>query len=674
MAKKAALVKEVERLKEKLRHHEYLYHVLDDPEISDAAYDKLMNQLKKIEAEHPALVTPDSPTQRVGAAPREGFQAVRHKTPMISLDNAFSFEDLANFDRRVRELTGQEKIEYVTEHKFDGLSMSLVYEKGVLVRAVTRGDGSTGEDVTPNVRTIRSIPLGIRAADLKKAGIPSSFEVRGEAIMTRKAFDAMNEQQDVLGLKRYANPRNAAAGSVRVLDSNITRSRNLGFFAYYLLVDGRVPKKRHSEVLETLSALRFKVSEDWELLKGIEEVERYINRWDSKREKLGFDIDGIVVKVNEIGLQNELGYTSKAPRWAIAYKYQAHQETTLLKAIEVSVGRTGVLTPFAVFEPVQIGGVTVTKSTLHNMDEIARLGVHAGDTVLVERAGEVIPHVLKVVKHGTEEKEFRMPEKCPVCGTRVHRAEGEVAYRCVNVSCPARRRESFLHFAGRHAMNIDGLGEKVVDQLLEEQMIKDFADLYKLDLEEVAALDRMGEKSAQNLLDEVAASKKNSLARLIYAIGIPFVGERTAQLLSEHFGSMDKLAEASAEELVEVGEVGPKIAEGVREFFSESANRKLIERLRAVGVNMKEARRELKDTRFAGMTFVFTGTLERRSREDAEALVAAHGGKAGSSVSKKTNYVVVGADPGSKFEKAKSLGVPILDETQFDKLLTAKSA
>jgi DNA ligase (NAD+) len=308
------------------------------------------------------------------------------------------------------------------------------------------------------------------------------------------------------------------------------------------------------------------------------------------------------------------------------------------------------------------------------MDEIARLGVHAGDTVLVERAGEVIPHVLKVVKHGTEEKEFRMPEKCPVCGTRVHRAEGEVAYRCVNVSCPARRRESFLHFAGRHAMNIDGLGEKVVDQLLEEQMIKDFADLYKLDLEEVAALDRMGEKSAQNLLDEVAASKKNSLARLIYAIGIPFVGERTAQLLSEHFGSMDKLAEASAEELVEVGEVGPKIAEGVREFFSESANRKLIERLRAVGVNMKEARRELKDTRFAGMTFVFTGTLERRSREDAEALVAAHGGKAGSSVSKKTNYVVVGADPGSKFEKAKSLGVPILDETQFDKLLTAKSA
>ena len=672
MSKNAALAKEIERLREKIRHHEYLYHVADDPEISDAEFDKLMNRLKKVEAEHPELVTPDSPTQRVGGAPREGFQAVRHRTPMISLDNAFSFEELANFDRRVRELTGREKIEYITEHKFDGLSMSLIYEKGALVRAVTRGDGTTGEDVTPNVRTIRSIPLWIDAARLKKAGIPDSFEVRGEAIMTRKAFDAMNEQQDVLGLKRYANPRNAAAGSVRVLDPNITRSRNLGFFAYYLLVDGRAPKKRHSEVLEILSDLRFKVSEDWELLKGIEKVEEYINRWDSQREKLGFDIDGIVVKVNEIGLQNELGFTSKAPRWAIAYKYQAHQETTLLKQIEVSVGRTGVLTPFAVFEPVQIGGVTVVKSTLHNMDEIARLGVHAGDTVLVERAGEVIPHVLKVVKHGTEEKEFKMPEKCPVCGMRVHRTEGEVAYRCVNVSCPARRRESFLHFAGRHAMNIDGLGEKVVDQFLEKQMVKDFADLYKLELEEVAALERMGEKSAQNLLDEIGASKKNSLARLIYAIGIPFVGERTAQLLSEHFGSMDKVATASAEELVEVGEVGPKIAEGVREFFSESANRKLIERLRAVGVNMKEAQRELKDSRFAGMTFVFTGTLEGRSREDAEALVASHGGKAGSSVSKKTNYVVVGADPGSKYDKAKSLGVPILDEAQFDKLISAK--
>ena len=672
MAKNSAAAKEIERLREKIRHHEYLYYVNDDPEISDAQFDKLMNQLKKLEAENPKLATSDSPTQRVGGVAREGFQQVRHKTPMVSLDNAFSFDELANFDRRVRELTGREKVEYVTEHKFDGLSMSLIYEKGALVRAVTRGDGTTGEDVSPNVRTIRSIPLWIDAAQLKKAGIPGSFEVRGEAIMTRAAFEAMNEQQDAKGEKRYANPRNAAAGSVRVLDSSITASRRLGFFAYYLLADGRIPKKRHSEILEALDELRFKVSADWALCHGITEVEDYITKWDTKRERLGYEIDGIVVKVNEVGLQNELGFTSKAPRWAIAYKYQAHQETTLLKQIEVSVGRTGVLTPFAVFEPVQIGGVTVTKSTLHNMDEVQRLGVHAGDTVLVERAGEVIPHVLKVVKHGKEEKEFKMPEKCPVCGMKVHHTEGEVAYRCVNVSCPARKRESLLHFAGRHAMNIDGLGEKIVDQLLEKNEVKDFADLYKLDLKTLENLDRMGEKSAQNLIDEIAGSKKAALARLIYAIGMPFVGERTAQLLAEHFGSMAKLAEASLEELVEVPEVGPKVAEGVREFFSESANRKLIEHLRAVGVNMKEERQAPVSARFAGMTFVFTGTLAKRSREEAEALVVSHGGKPANSVSKKTTYVVVGEDAGSKLDKAKALGVTILTEPQFDKLLSAK--
>ena len=672
MSKSSDIAKEIERLRERLRHHEYLYHVADDPEISDAAYDRLMNQLKKLEAENPKLVTPDSPTQRVGGAPRAGFQTVQHRTPMVSLDNAFSLEELANFDRRVRQATGRQKIEYATEHKFDGLSMSLLYENGSLVKGVTRGDGRTGEDVTPNVRTIRSIPLNLDSARLKKAGLTGTFEVRGEGIMTRKAFERLNEQQDAIGGKRYANARNAAAGAVRVLDPGITASRRLDFFAYYLLVDGRAPKKRHSEILEALSDLRFKVSEDWEVCESMEAVEKYINKWESKREKLPFEIDGIVVKVNEIALQNEVGFTSKAPRWAIAYKYPAHQETTIVKEIAVSVGRTGVLTPFAIFEPVQIGGVTVVKSTLHNMDEVERLGIHAGDTVLVERAGEVIPHVLKVVKHGKEEKPFKMPEKCPVCGMRVYRAEGEVAYRCVNVSCPVRRRESFLHFAGRHAMNIDGLGEKIVDQLIETNLVKDFADLYKLDLESLANLDRMAEKSARNLVDEIALSKSNSLARLIYAIGIPFVGERTAQLLAEHFGSMDELATASAEKLMEVGEVGPKVAEGVLEFFSESANRKLIERLRAAGVNMKEEKAAPISSKFATKTFVFTGTLSNRTREEAEALVAAHGGKAGGSVSKKTSYVVVGTDAGSKLEKAKSLGVPILDETQFEKLVAAK--
>jgi DNA ligase (NAD+) len=672
MASGSEAAKKIEALREKIRHHEYLYYVLDDPQISDAAFDKLMNQLKTLEAAHPQLASPDSPTQRVGGAPREGVQQFRHSVPMMSLDNAFSFEALGEFNRRVTQTTGRETVEYVCEQKFDGLSMSLIYEKGKLVRGVTRGDGTTGEDVTPNVKTIRSIPLAIDAATLKKAGIGPDFEVRGEAMMTREAFERLNEQQEAQGGKRFANPRNAAAGAVRMLDPKITASRQLEFFAYYLLVDGRVPKKKHSEVLETLTALLFKASYDWKVCPSIEYVGKYINRVETRREKLPYEIDGVVIKVNEISLQNELGYTSKAPRWAIAYKYPARQETTLLKSIEVSVGRTGVLTPFAVFEPVQIGGVTVTKSTLHNLDEVRRLGVHAGDMVLVERAGEVIPHVLKVMKHGAEEKEFEMPSKCPVCGMRVYHTEVEVAYRCVNVSCPARRRESILHFAGRHAMNIDGLGDKIVVQLLEKGLVKDFADLYKLDLESVAELDRMAEKSAQNLLDEIAASKKGSLARLIYAIGIPFVGERTAQLLAGHFGSMVKLQQASAEELLAVEEVGEKIAEGVHEFFAESANRKLIERLRAVGVNMKDERAAPKSSKFAGMTFVFTGTLAKRSREEAEALVVSHGGKAGGSVSKKTTYVVVGTDPGSKFEKAKSLEVPILDEAQFDKLLAAK--
>ena len=664
--------REVERLREEIGRHEYLYYVADDPEISDAAFDRLMARLKELEAQYPSLVRADSPTVRVGGTVREGFQKVRHSTPMVSLDNAFSFEMLGDFDRRVRELVGRDNIDYVAEHKFDGLSISLRYETGSLVRGVTRGDGTTGEDVTPNVKTIRSIPLSIDTAVLKKAALPEEFEVRGEVLMSRKSFESLNEQQAESGGKIFKNARNAAAGAVRVLDPKITASRRLDFFAYYLLVEGRPAKKRLSEMLRLLEEIRFKASDDWKLCHGLREVEKYIGVWEARREKLPYEIDGIVVKVDEVALQNELGYTSKAPRWAIAYKYPARQETTLVREILVSVGRTGVLTPFAVFEPVTIGGVTVSKSTLHNLDEVRRLNVHAGDTVLVERAGEVIPHVLSVVKHGAEEVEFQMPEKCPVCGTRVHKDQGEVAYRCVNVSCPARRRESILHFAGRHAMNIDGLGEKIVDQLLEKDFVKDFADIFKLDLERLSNLERMGEKSAQNLLDEIEASKKSSLARLIYALGIRFVGERTGQLLAQHFGSMEKLASATLDELMEVNEVGPKVAEGVAEFFSEPVNKKLIERLRAAGVNMKEERRAPKGTKFAGMTFVFTGTLVNRKREEAEALVAQQGAKVGSSVSKKTNYVVVGSDPGSKFEKAKALGVPILDEAGFEKLLKSR--
>ena len=491
MARAGAVVKnEIEDLREKLRHHEYRYYVADDPEISDAAYDRLMGKLKELEAAHPELITADSPTVRVGGAPREGFQTYQHARPMLSLDNAFSYDALREFDRRVRENSGREKIEYIAEHKFDGLSISLQYQNGALARGVTRGDGRTGEDVTPNVKTIRSIPLRVDSAALKKAKLPLNFEVRGEIVMPKKAFAELNRQQELSGGKIFANPRNAAAGGVRVLDASITASRRLEFFSYYLLVEGRSPFTKLSESLQALKEMRFRASADWKLCDGIEEVLAYCDHWEDKREKLPYEIDGVVVKVNSIPIQNELGYTAKAPRWAIAYKYPARQETTVVKDIQVNVGRTGTLTPVAFLEPVPVGGVTVSRSTLHNMDEIERLGVQIGDTVLVERAGEVIPHVLKVVKEGANRRPFHMPEKCPECGSTIHKAPDTVAYRCVNAACPAKRRESLLHFAGRHAMNIDGLGEKIVDQLIEQGLVRDVADLYLLKLDKLIALER----------------------------------------------------------------------------------------------------------------------------------------------------------------------------------------
>jgi len=668
----ASLKREAEELGEKLRYHEYRYHVLDDPEISDAAYDKLLARLKEIEAEHPELVTVDSPTVRVGAQPREGFMTVKHARPMLSLDNAFSFDVLREFDRRVREGSGREEIEYIAEHKFDGLSISLLYADGVLARGVTRGDGTTGEDVTPNIKTIRSIPLRIDESALKKAKLKGDFEVRGEVIMTRKAFEAMNRQQEQIGGKIFVNARNSAAGSVRVLDPSITAQRKLDFFAYYLLVGNKAAFPKHSESLETLKQLRFRASDDWKLCDGIEAVVKYCESWDTKREKLPYEIDGVVVKVNSIGIQNELGFTSKSPRWAIAYKYPARQEQTVVNDIIVQVGRTGTLTPVAVLEPVQVGGVTVSRSTLHNMDEIERLGLHIGDTVLIERAGEVIPHVLKVVKEGKNRRAFRMPKGCPECGSKIHKVEGEVAYRCVNSACPAKRKESLLHFAGRHAMDIDGLGDKIVDQLVDKGLVKDLTDLYKLKLDEVAALERMAEKSAQNLLDEIEASKKNPLARVIYALGIQFVGERTAQLLAEHFSSLQELEEANQEKLEEVDEVGPKVAASIVDFFSEPANKKLIKKLESAGLRPTAEKPKVKSNKLAGKSFVFTGGQVNRSREEAGEIVKQHGGKVLGSVSKKTDYVVVGSDPGSKYDKAKELGVPILDEAGFEKLVGLK--
>ncbi len=669
MSSSKSVAKEIADLRRQIRHHEYRYYVLDDPEASDAQFDRLMNRLKELERENPKFAAPDSPTQRVGGAPREGFQTVAHSRPMLSLDNAYSYDELRNFDRRAREALGRLTVEYVAEHKFDGLSISLQYEGSALARGVTRGDGAQGEDVTPNVRTIRSIPLSVDLAALKKLGLPRDFEVRGEVVMTRRAFEDLNRAQEESGGKRFANPRNAAAGAVRMLDPSITAARKLDFFGYMLLAGGREPLKRHSDSLAALSKLEFKVDRDWRLCSGIEEVIEYCEKLADKREKLPYEIDGVVVKVDQVALQNELGFTSKAPRWAIAYKYPARQETTVVRDIRVQVGRTGTLTPVADLAPVQVGGVTVTRSTLHNMDEVERLGVHIGDTVLIERAGEVIPRVIKVVKEGRDRKPFRMPKACPECGSRIHKAAGEVAYRCVNAACPAKRKESLLHFASRHAMNIDGLGDKIVDQLVDKGLVKDVADLFKLKLDDLAALERMAEKSAQNLLDEIAASKRAPPARLIYALGIRMVGERTAQLLAVHFGDLKKLAAASLEELTEVHEVGPKVAESIVEFFSEKPNRNLIEKLEAHGLTFTEARKKLASSKLAGKSFVFTGTLHRRTREEAGEIVMSHGGKISGSVSKKTDYVVVGDDPGSKYEKAKTLGVPILDESGFERLL-----
>src|SRR5579862_1076199 len=667
-----ALQAEAAELRDEIRKHEYLYFVKDAPSISDASFDKLMNRLKEIEAAHPELVTPDSPTQRVGGTPRAGFEEGRHRTPMMSLDNCFSFEQLSDFDRRVRELSGRKSVDYLTEHKFDGLSLSLVYENCVLARGVTRGDGTVGEDVTANIRTIGSIPLGIPPAELKSAGIGGNFEVRGEVVMSRKAFEALNRQQEEQGGKRFANPRNAAAGAVRVLDPKITASRKLDFFPYYLLVNGITPEKRLSIAQQHLGKFRFHKRSDTKICHGIDEVEALCRKWDEKRADLPYEIDGIVVKVDEVGLQNELGYTSRAPRWAIAYKFAAHQQETIIKDVIVNVGRTGTLTPTAILEPVQIGGVTVSRSTLHNMDEVERLGVQIGDTVIVERAGDVIPHVLKVVKQGKDRHPFEMPKKCPDCGSSIHHNPDEVAFRCVNAVCPGRLKESLLHFAGRHAMNIDGLGEKIVEQLVDKKIVKDYADLFRLELDTVSSLDRMAEKSAQNLLDEIAASKETSLSRLVYALGISMVGERTAQLLAEHLNSLEKIGSASIEELTEIHEIGPKVSESIAEFFSEPANRKLITRLREAGLDPRVEKKKPASDKLAGKTFVFTGGLARMSREAAGEMVVSHGGKVISSVSKKTSYVVVGSDPGSKFDKAKQLGVPILNEAEFQKLIASK--
>jgi DNA ligase (NAD+) len=662
--------KKIETLREKIRHHEYLYFVLDDPEISDAEFDQLMNQLKKLEAEHPTLITPDSPTQRVGGKPREGVVKAAHSSPMLSLDNTYSVDELRNWERRVHELSGRKDIDYVCELKLDGMSLALLYENGQLVRGITRGDGSIGEDVTLNVRTVRSVPLSIPKEKLKAAGIPVDFEVRGEMLMPLAAFRNMNEDREEKRLSLFANPRNATAGTVRQLEPSIVAQRRLDYFAYMLLQEGRTLFDRHWDALNALAAAGFKVNASRKLAKSFEEAWRFIEQEETKREHLPYEIDGIVVKVDRIALQEELGYTGKAPRWAIAYKYAARAGITQIEDVLVQVGRTGKLTPVAVLKPVPIGGTTVSRATLHNMDEIERLGMKIGDWVEVERGGDVIPKVTRVVEdkdHPRGHRLFHMPEKCPVCGTKVVRTEGEVDYRCVNANCPAKLRETILHFASRGVMNIDGMGEALVNQLTDHGLVKNVADIYKLTKANLLSLERMGEKSAQNVLDEIEASKKLPLERVIYGLGMRFVGERTAQFLAEHFGSMDALMNASEEELQQVNEIGPRIAQSIAEFFQEPRNRELVERLREAKLTFAGIKKE-RGTKLAGKTFVLTGTLTR-PRDQVKKMIEDAGGRVAGSVSKKTDYVVAGTDAGSKLDKAKELRVSVIGEDELDDLL-----
>jgi len=660
--------KKIEALREKIRRHEHLYYVLDNPEISDAEFDKLMRQLKDLESEHPALVTPDSPTQRVGGKPREGFVKVRHSTPMLSLDNTYNEEELRDWERRVHELSGRNDVDYVCELKLDGMSLALVYEDGKLARGVTRGDGTSGEDVTLNVRTVRSVPLSIPKERLKKAGIPPDFETRGELLMPTASFKKINEERERNGLPTFANPRNFTAGTVRQLDANVTAERRLDYFSYMLLVDGRTFFDHHSKTLAALDAAGFKVNQYRRMVHSMEEVWAFIQEWEGKREALPYEIDGIVVKVDRLALQDELGFTGKAPRWAIAYTYAARGGVTKLENVRWQTGRTGKLTPVAELAPIPIGGTTVRNATLHNLDEIRRLGVKLGDWVRVERGGDVIPKVVEVDKdHPRGEKEVEDPVKCSVCGNKVVRTEGEVDYRCVNADCPAKLLGTILHFASRGVMNIDGMGDALVTQLTERGLVKNVADIYKLTKADLLSLERMGEKSAQNILDEIEASKKLPLERVIYGLGIRFVGARTAQFLAEHFGSMEDFEKASVEELEDVNEVGPRIAESLVEFFSIAANRRLVERLRDADLTLTGQKKQ-RGTKLAGKTFVLTGTLAHFTRDEAKKMIEDAGGRVSGSVSKKTDYVVAGADAGSKLDKARQLGVAVIDEKEMEEL------
>lgn len=657
-----------ESLRQALHYHNYRYYVLDDPEIPDAEYDRLMRELQALEAEYPELITPDSPTQRVGGQPLEGFAEVEHRLPMLSLENALDEAELRAFDRRVRERLGRELVAYLAEPKFDGLAINLTYEQGRLVQAATRGDGRRGEDVTAQVRTIRSVPLRLQGE-----GWPELIEVRGEVVLPRAGFEALNARARAEGGKTFANPRNAAAGSLRQLDPRVTATRPLEMLCYgFGLIEGGRLADTQSGSLGLLRAWGLRTSAHLRLVQGAEGAIAYHREIGALRDRLDYDIDGVVLKVDSLADQERLGFVSRAPRWAVAYKFPPQEEITRVLDIQVQVGRTGVLTPVARLEPVQVAGVTVTNATLHNEDEVRRKDVHVGDSVIVRRAGDVIPQIMGVIaeRRPPDARPFVMPRHCPVCGSEVIRVEGEVASRCSGgLYCPAQRKETLRHFASRRAMDIEGLGEKLVDQLVERGLVRTPADLYALDEDTLAGLDRMGGKSAANLVEALARSRATTLPRFLYALGIPQVGEATAQSLAQHFGTLEAIMAAAPEALTEVPDVGPVVAAEVHAFFRQPHNREVIDGLRAAGVAWPEVVRPPAERQpLAGKTFVITGTLSR-PRDAIKDELLALGAKVAGSVSKKTDYLIAGADSGSKLEKAQALGVPVLDEDALAKLI-----
>ena len=671
-----AAAQKIEKLRNVIRHHEHLYHVLDRPEISDAQYDALMNELKHLEAEHPELRSADSPTERVGGRPAEGFRKVRHSRAMLSLDNAYSEEELVDWDRRVRELAGNLPVEYTAELKLDGLSVALHYSADAaggtsLTEGRTRGDGQTGEDVTSNIRTIRSVPLSLPAKKLERLGLPPAVEVRGECVMPAAAFERLNEEREREGLPPAINPRNAAAGTLRTLEPSIVANRRLVFYAYFLLVNGEYWPQGQVATLDALTALGFRVNPHRGRMYSVEGMMQFIEQAEQQRATLGYEIDGVVFKVDAQATQQRLGYTGRAPRWAIAYKFTAQSAITQVEDIMITVGRSGKLTPTAMLRPVFVGGVTVSRATLHNADFIERMGLKIGDWVQVERGGDVIPKVAGVVDdagHPRGDRKFSFPSACPECGNAIVREESEADWRCVNADCPAALRESLLHFGSRSVMNIGGLGDAAVLQLLERGLVKSVADLYSLTEEQLAGLDRFAEKSARTLLTAIKNSKKAGLARVIMGLGIRFVGERTAELLAQEFDSIEAIMAASREELERVEEVGPRISEAIEDFFARPANRALVEALKDVGVEMTAEKRQ-RNAELAGLTFVLTGTLPGLTRDEAKQRIEAAGGKVAGSVSKKTSYVVAGEEAGSKLDKAHELKIPVLDEAGLRAIL-----